>query len=651
MELPIYFNYTEYDIKNISNKIIEKHNKWLSKIMKNTQSNDSLNPSQFLDSYLYYLSEFNYIERVINFLKYVSPDHRVREASSKFHLKLIKFYSDFFRSEDNYKLFLILKKIKIPNPDTNNLKKLIKNILKGFEDNGVNLSQKKRETFTKISNKLVNLENNFSQNIANDVKHIKYSENDLKGIDKNILNIHKKGNSYLFDTSYPDENLVLTQCEVEESRKRMYYSFNSVAKKNLSILKDVINLRTERAKILGFKNSVDFYLSYNRLATQNNIQRLLNKLIPLLKNKVESDKEYKRLLDLSGKKELYDYDLRYYSNLYKKQFLHLDQQIIKHYFPSDYSIIKIITIYSELFNIKSTLIKESKSKYWHSDVNLYEVKDLTSKAILGYFYLDLYPRDGKYTHAATFDLQTTYRDINNNRIIPVTAVVCNYSPPELPHKYSLLTFGEIVTFCHEFGHALHNILSDVKYESLAGISMEEDFGEMPSQFFENWCYNKDFLKKISLNHSSGKKIPLSIINKIRKNKNFQNGMQYLTQILYIKYDLTIHKKEKVTEEYLRSTWFSIAKELLPFKISEDTYPMCRFDHIISYASGYYGYLWSLIYSYDAFSLFETGGVFNKELGLRFRKEILEKGGTIKGTKMLENFLNREHSNNYFFKII
>jgi Zn-dependent oligopeptidase len=128
-------------------------------------------------------------------------------------------------------------------------------------------------------------------------------------------------------------------------------------------------------------------------------------------------------------------------------------------------------------------------------------------------------------------------------------------------------------------------------------------------------------------------------------------MQYLTQILYIKYDLNVHGKKNVNEEYLRSTWFSIEKELLPFKISEDTYPMCRFDHIISYASGYYGYLWSLIYSYDAFSLFETGGVFNKELGMRFRREILEKGGTIKGTKMLENFLKRDSNNFYFFKII
>ena len=646
MDIPIYFNYTKSDIKNIEKEIIQKHNKWLSEI-----KDLYLDPTEFLDSYLYYSSEFNYIEGVINFLKYVSPDHRIREASSKFHLKLIKFYCDFFRSEENYKLFLILKKIKIPNPDRNNLKKLIKNIIKAFEDNGVNLNKKKREKFSEISVELVNFENKFSQNIANDIKIIKYSNSDLLGIDKNILKNHKKDDSgyYLFDTSYPDENIILTYCSINESRKKMHNTFNSVAKKNLEILKNVINLRTKRSNIIGFKNSVDFYLSYNRLATKNNIEKLLNKLVPLLQNKVESDKEYNKLLELSGKKELYDYDLRYYSNLYKKKFLHLDQKIIKNYFPSDYCVPKIITIYSELFNVESVLIKESKNKYWHSFVDLYEVKDLTSKEILGYFYLDLYPRDGKYTHAATFDIQTTYRDINNVRIIPVTAIVCNFSPPELQHKYSLLTFREIVTFCHEFGHALHNILSNVKYQSLAGISMEDDFGEMPSQFFENWCYNKDFLKKISMHHKSGKKIPLEIINKIQKNKNFQNGMQYLTQILYIKYDLTIHQKDKVTEEYLHSTWFKIAHELLPFKISENTYPMCRFDHIISYASGYYGYLWSLIYSYDAFSLFEKEGIFNKKLGLRFRKEILEKGGTIKGTEMLAKFLKREPNDNYFFE--
>jgi Zn-dependent oligopeptidase len=182
--------------------------------------------------------------------------------------------------------------------------------------------------------------------------------------------------------------------------------------------------------------------------------------------------------------------------------------------------------------------------------------------------------------------------------------------------------------------------------------MEDDFGEMPSQFFENWCYNEKFLKKISSHYITKKSLPNKIINNIILNKNYNNGIHYLTQILYIKYDLEIHKKnyKMITEKYLYKLWFDILKKLLPFKYSENIYPMCRFDHLMGYQVGYYGYLWSIIYSYDAFSIFKEKGFFNKKLGMSFRKEILEKGGIQNAEHMLEKFLGRKISNNSFFNI-
>jgi Zn-dependent oligopeptidase len=346
--------------------------------------------------------------------------------------------------------------------------------------------------------------------------------------------------------------------------------------------------------------------------------------------------------------------------MYKKKVLDLDDNIIKEYFPSTYTIPKILSIYSQIFHIKMILVKESSHKYWNKNVQLYKVIDNQTnkkKKLLGYFFLDLYPRLHKYSHAATFDLQNTYYNQDGKRIIPITAIVCNFSPPQNmggtgknKRITSLLQFGEIITFCHELGHALHNILSNVKYEMLAGVSMEHDFGEMPSQFFENWAWNSTFLQKISKHYQTNERIPVQIIEKIQKNRYFQVGIQYLHQILYIRYDLELHSKKKVTKKYIHDLWFIISKELLPYQLSENTYPMCRFDHLMGYQSGYYGYLWSLIYSYDAFSLFEKKGIFNQNLGLKFRKEILEKGGTIKGTTMLENFLGRKTNNYAFLKI-
>jgi Zn-dependent oligopeptidase len=167
---------------------------------------------------------------------------------------------------------------------------------------------------------------------------------------------------------------------------------------------------------------------------------------------------------------------------------------------------------------------------------------------------------------------------------------------------------------------------------------------MPSQFFENWCYNKDFLSKISKHYKTNEHLPLNIIENIKRNRKFQNGINYLTQILYIKYDMKIHKKKNITEKELYELWFKIEDQLLDFKMTKNIYPMCRFDHLMSYSVGYYGYLWSLIYSHQAFSLFERDGVFNNKLGIKFRKEILEKGGTLKGTVMLKNFMGKNLNN-------
>ena len=639
--IPLYFNYNVNDIIQIEKDIIEINNQWLESIK------EVKNPYDFLNSYIYLHSKFDYIYNAIIFLKDVSPQKEIREASIQFHLNLNYYFLNFFKSNKNYQLFLILKKIK--KNDKNNIQKLIRNIFKSFEDNGVHLNKKDKKEYIKIDKKLIFNENLFSDNINNDIQNIKYFKNELQDIKESNLRNHKINGYYIFNTTYPDEKLIMKNCSIDKSREKMYIHFHSVAKENLTILKNIIQLRYQKSKIFGFKNSMDYYLSYNRLATKNKINSLLNRFIPILKKKCIND--YSKLLFVSNKKELYDYDLSYYSNLYKKKYLNYDDNKIKFYFTSSYTIPKILKIYGDLFKIKITKIQRvHHDKIWHESVNLYEVKDKLKKNILGYFYVDLYPREGKFTHAGTFSIQNSYRDINNRRIIPVTAIICNFTPIQKNHKFSFLTFNEVVTFCHELGHAFHNILSNVKYESLSGISMEDDFAEMPSQFFENWCYEKDFLKKISKHYKTGRKMNNSLINIIIKNKHFLNSIDYLTQILYIKYDLGIHSKNKITKEFLYKKWFNLCKELLPFKITKNTYPMCRFGHLIDYASGYYGYLWSLIYSYDAFDIFKKRGILNSTLGYRFRKEILEKGGTIKGTIMLKNFLRRKLSTKFFFSI-
>jgi Zn-dependent oligopeptidase len=642
MNLPLYFNYSVKDIKSIEKNIINKYDDWIF----NIKNNNDINAIDFLNSYLYNISEYDYIYGSIKFLKHVSPNKDIRDASSQFEINIKEYFLNFFKSYENYKLFLILKKIKLEKNNNNNQKKLIKNILKSFEDNGAILNKGSKKKFIKYEEDLIFLENIFSENIINDIKNIKYQEEELKNVDDNILLKHKVKDYYIFDTSYPDEKIIMGYCSISNSRKKMSIIFNSVAKENLNILKKIIRIRYKISNIFGHKDFVSYMLSYNRLATLKEINYLLGKLIPILKEK--ANKEYNELLKISGKKYLYDYDISYYSNMYKKKFLNIDEQKIKEYFPSNYTIDKIIKIYADLFCINIKKIKGDKNQYWNENVDLYIVNDNKDGKKLGYFYLDLYPRYGKFTHAATFEIQNTYRNVNDIRILPITAIVCNFTPINNKNNIALFTFSEIVTFCHEFGHGLHNILSNVKYVSLSGISMENDFAETPSQFFEFWCFNNDFLRKISRHYITKKSLPDNIITNIKKNKSYNIGLHFLTQILYIKYDLIIHHQKYINKKYLHDIWFDICNDLLPFKILKKSYPMCRFDHLMGYEVGYYGYLWSIIYAYDAFSLFEENGIFNKSLGKKFRKEILEKGGTVNAKKMLENFLGRKTSNKSFF---
>jgi Zn-dependent oligopeptidase len=651
------FNYSQKQIKKIELKYINDLKKKF-KELKSISDSES-DPNDFLNFYLYNMSKYDYIYQVIIFLKDVSNNKNIRKASLDFMLNINKYIINFYKSSKNYNIVKnMLSKLNIPKDDTNDTKKLIYRLLKPFKNTGAHLSPNKKKLFIIYNKKLIDYENRFSENISNDIHEIRYKECELDGIeDKEELKRHfyKKINGeniYIFKTTYPDEVLILGNCKNAESRQKMYKSFNSVAKKNLEILKKIVILRQQISKLLGYKNSVEQILRpENRIASLSKINNLIKKLRPILKRKAKKEiYEINRIFNskYNLKNTIHDYDLLYYSNEYKKKFLNLDSNIIKEYFPCNYTIPKIMNIFGELYNIKFDKIKEDKNKYWNNgiDIELYKLSDLKGGYILGYLYLDLYPRDGKYTHAATFELQNSYID-QSKRVIPITAMVCNFNR-------DYLLFGEVTTFCHELGHAIHSLVSNVKYEELSGITMELDFAEMPSQLFENWCYKEEFLKKISCHKDTKKALDNKIIKNIILNKDYNCGIQYLTQLLYTKYDLEIHNCSisKITTKYLYNKWFEIKNDLMPFiKNTDKTYPMCRFGHLTGgYQVGYYGYLWSNIYAYDAFSIFEKDGIFNRKIGNRMRKEVLEKGAVDETIKKLEVFLKRKTNGISFFKI-
>jgi Zn-dependent oligopeptidase len=216
-----------------------------------------------------------------------------------------------------------------------------------------------------------------------------------------------------------------------------------------------------------------------------------------------------------------------------------------------------------------------------------------------------------------------------------------------------MKIGEIETFCHEFGHGLHQILSNAKYERYSGTSTEFDFSEMPSQLFENWCREPSFLQQISCHYITHKKIPLELAKKIKKNKNFNNGLYYLRKILLMNYDLQVHSitnNKDITKDALYKLWYDLHNKFYPYKLDKNLYPMCRFEHLIGYQSNYYSYMWTNIYAMDIFSKFKKNGIYDTKTGIKFRKEIFERGGEVDGKVMIETFLGRKVKEDSFFEI-
>ena len=697
----IRFNYSIEEINNIKKDIINTNNEFINKM-------NTYNPNKLLESYLYVLSKYDYIYETIIFLQSVSPNIDIKNASIKFQEDLINYFSNFFKDENNYQILLKLKTIK---HKSNILNKVIKDIFKSFENNGINLDKNKRNKLEIIKKDLNKYENVFMQNIYNDNKKLIIPSEtvhiDLDGVNKDFLNSHydKSSKKYIIGISNPEQEEILKYCNSSITRKKYSMIINNIGyKKNMNILQNILNLRYKFSNILGYKNNIEYKLSYDRIAKkENQIYSLTNKLIPKLKkysyneyntilnyfvnnintfdekiknnilnNIVNANNVYNGIKKLNNK--INKYDFSYFSNIYREKYYGIDSNIIKKYFPLNYTINKVFKMYEKIFSIKFELIKNvQKSKIWYKDVILYRVVDkannkfgksknkyiknnkLNNKSkILGYLYLDLFPRANKYNHAGTFDLQPAYINKYNKRVLPVTAIVCNFD-----RKF--LTHNTLTTFCHEMGHALHNLFSKVKYASLSGTKTELDFVETISQFFENWCWEKDFLKYVSRNIKTKKPLSNELINKIISTKKYNNGIHYLTQILYIKYDLAVHKKENYTEKELHDIWFNISNDLMPFfgpknndiikTYNEHIFPMCSFGHLVGYDVGYYSYLWSIIYSYDIFSKFQNNGLFSSKVGMCLRRKIMEKGASKDGVKLLTDFLQRKPSYKYFLENI
>ena len=526
---------------------------------------------------------------------------------------------------------------------------------KGFSRNGANLSEDKKTRLREIDKVSSQLKLKFGENVLAETNAFEMhltNEEDLAGLPEGAkeaaqqLAESKQKEGWLITLDYPSYIPFMTYASNRELRKKLAIAAGSKAFKgneydNQDHVLQIVKLRHERANLLGYKTHAHFVLEERMAKTPETVQHFLNELLE--KAKPAAEREFKNLeafaKDLDGIDTLQKWDGSYYSEKLKQKLFSLDDEQLKPYFKLENVIDGVFTIAERLYDLKFEEI-DTIDKY-HEDVLTYKVTDLKGN-LVSIFYADFFPRPGKRNGAWMTVYKSQYiKNGENSR--PHISNVCNFTKPT-KSKPSLLTFNEVTTLFHEFGHALHGILANTTYPSLSGTSVFWDFVELPSQVLENWCYEKEALELFATHYETGELIPMDLIEKIKASATFHEGMQTLRQISLGLLDMSWHAGE--SPETIKSVKTHEAIAFENTKLYPDVAENCMstaFSHIFQggYSSGYYSYKWAEVLDADAFEFFLEEGVFNKEVAKKFKDHVLSQGGIEDPMTLYKRFRGKE----------
>ena len=645
----LHFNYQAEDLVPTEQKARERLEKELADLIaipkeKRTFENTIMGYERAFDHYGEALG-------MSGFLSYVSTDKKFRDAVHELEMKTSQYMVDVATRRDVYKA---IREYTDTNPQLGPIEaKLVKEMLIGFKNSGMDLNDEDLETFKKLNKQKAEYVIEFDKNIQEYKDPLPVTKEQLKGLGEDYISKLEKteDGKYLVTLDYPDYVPFMLNAEDENARKELEYKYNRRGgPKNVELLEKTVTLRREVAHLLGYPTHADLKLEKRMAKNPQNVMKFLKdlqkKLKPLGKKEDKQMIAYKN--EKTGKKSrtIYPWESGYWSNKYRKEYLDLDSEKIKEYFPSQVVIDGMLDLFGNLFGIT---FEPAQIPTWHEDVKAFQIKDTADGHLIAYFYMDLYPREGKYKHAACFDLVGGEEKEDGSWQIPFVAIVANMNKPSETTP-SLLKHSEVETLFHEFGHVLHNALTKSKYGAFAGTSVSWDFVEAPSQLLERWAWNPQVLKKISKHYKTGEALPDDLIKRMIAAKNFGSGGAYLRQNFFAQYDMILHTAEKTPDS--TKLYFDLTKKIRALPLTKNTIPQASFGHIMGgYDAGYYGYLWSEVIAEDFFSEFEKYGIFNSQIGLKYRREILEKGGTEEEETLVQNFLGRPVNNEPFLKSI
>jgi len=572
---------------------------------------------------------------VIYLMGEVHPDKAVRSAAEPCLTKFTALNTELFQNE---KLYARVQATKAANPHQ---AKLRKDLVEGFEDSGVALPPDKRARAKEIFDKLEELRQAFDRNIRDDPTRVTFTAAEMEGMPDSYLKAHQKtldaNGNYVLTLAYPSYFPFMSSARFGDARKRYYMAkFNEGGPKNLELLGEIFALRKELAALYGLPSFADYVLRRRMVGST----AVVSKFLADVKGAV-TELEKKELEELRAEKardlgkplaevKLERWDTAYYQEKVRRERFSVDQEGLRAYFPTDRSIEFTLLVSQRLYGVK---FKERKVPVWNPDVRYFDVFDAKSGKLMSGFYLDLFPREGKYNHAAAFPMRGVSRLAKRT---PTVALVANLDPKGL-------NLEELETLLHEFGHVLHHVLSTTDYVSHSGTAVKLDFAEAPSMMYQEWARREQPLGLFKEVCRSCPQLSHEQLAQLEAARRYGQGIRYARQWIYAAFDMSLSTAPQPPLDAWRAL-----ESATPLGYVEGTMFPASFSHIASnYAAGYYGYMWAEVLALDMLSAYK-GNLLDAKVGRRYRDTILSQGGQGEEMDMVRKFLGRDPSSDAFF---
>lgn len=570
----------------------------------------------------------------VSLLNEVHPLRGVREIADERMIDLSTFTTEMFQ---NKALFERVSAVKTSTPPEAMMKK---DLLDAFEDSGVALDEDKRRRFRELSQSISEKSQQFAKNIREQASKVRFTATEIEGLPKPILeSLEKDGDDVLVGFDYPEYHPFMMTVHDEEARRRLFVAYlQRGGEENLRILDEIVALRAEMAGLYGLPTFAHYVTRRRMVENPERVHAFLDEVMEAVRDREQDDLEELRKAKAAatGKSEesttIHRWDVPYWSERVREARFSVDQEELRRYFPVEPSISWVLELSSRLYGVR---FERVQVPVWSPDVIYLDVIEEDSDEFVGGIYMDLYPRDGKYKHAAAWPVRGVSRRTGRK---PLSALVTNFDRRGLTHH-------ELETFLHEFGHVLHGVLSSTRYSMHAGTAVQRDFVEAPSQMYEEWGRRLESLSIMREICPDCPEIDADLVRRLDGARRFGKGIHYARQHLYASYDMSLAGSDP---GLALERWRQMERETSLGYVEDTMFP-AAFGHITGgYAAGYYGYLWSETIANDLLSAFGDD-IMDPTTGRRFRDLILARGGEVPAEEMVEEFLGRPVSAEAFIR--